>query len=86
MLDSCFRGNDIERSGNDKSPLFISVLEFLGNTNLLPLKTLYLQGFQTPFRNALLTHVERLLKGINFRKLAITTPIFVFLKSGNPYK
>jgi len=35
-----------------------------------PFKTLYLKGFQTPFRNALLTHVECLLKGINFRKIS----------------
>jgi hypothetical protein len=31
---------------------------FICNMKLLLSKTLYLQGFQTLFRNALLTHVE----------------------------
>ncbi len=47
-------------------------------------ETLYLQGLQTPFRNAFLTHVECLFLRFNFRKIGNYTPIFgLFLPPTN---
>lgn len=60
MLDSRLRGNDIERSGNDKSPLFTSVLEFLGNTNLLPLNII---GTDTHFLFGLAKIIDGIFTG-----------------------
>jgi len=46
---SSYMSIDIYKRGTDY---------FICNMKLLFSKTLSLQGFQTPFRNALLTHVE----------------------------